>query len=255
MGTTLLKQYTFKEPLIEGTILGRSNRFIMLVILNGKRILAHCPSTGRIGNIVFNNVPCLLSKADNPKRKTEYTVEAIWLDGLTSRNKWIGINQIEANHYIEFFLRNGMMPELMIKGEKLEREIKIGKSRIDFVTKNSLIEIKTLLTTLPTHEIGVTSRSASKFNSFDRLIKHFYVLSDAIKEGRKKRAILLLCYLYDAPTFVLPKTDATNIRIKKAAEMATKAGVEHWQVNLQLNKEDVQLIRYFPLSLFKKIIL
>jgi sugar fermentation stimulation protein A len=244
-----MKHYSFKEPLIEGTILGRPNRFIMLVVLNGKKIFAHCPSTGRIGNIVFDDVPCLLSKADNSKRKTKYTVEAIWLDDLTSKNKWVGINQSAANRYIEFFLRNGVMPKLIEKGEKLEREKKIGKSRIDFVTDNSLIEIKTLLITLPTNT-KVTAKSASKFDSFDRLIKHFNDLSDAIKEGRKNRAVLLLCYLYDAPTFVPPKTDATNIKIKKVAEMATNAGVEHWQVNLRLDKEGVQLIRYFPLSLF-----
>jgi sugar fermentation stimulation protein A len=251
MGTVLMKQYSFKEPLIEGTILARPNRFIMLVVLNGKKVFAHCPSTGRIGNIVFENVPCLLSKAYNSKRKTKFTVEAIWLNELTSRTKWIGINQSATNRYIEFFLQNGAMPKLIEKGEKLEREKSIGKSRIDFVTENSLIEIKTLLITLPTSDIRVTIKSASKFNSFDRLIKHFNVLSDAIRERRKKRAILLLCYLYDAPAFVPPKTNATNIKIKKVAEMATRAGVEHWQVNLRLNKEGVQLIRYFPLSLFK----
>lgn len=250
MVTTSMKQYTFKEPLIEGTIVGRPNRFIMLVVLNGKKIFAHCPSTGRIGNIVFDNVPCLLSKADNSKRKTKYTVEAIWLNDLTSKNKWIGINQTAANGYIEFFLRTGRMPKLMEKGEKLEREKKFGNSRIDFVTDNSLIEVKTLLITLPT-DTKVTAKSASKFDSFDRLIKHFSSLADAIKEGRKRRAMLLLCYLYDAPPFVPPKTDATNNKIKKVAEMATNAGVEHWQVNLRLDNEGVQLIRYFPLSLFE----
>jgi len=251
METTLLKQYTFKEPLIEGTILARPNRFIMLVDLNGKKTFVHCPSTGRIGNIVFDNVPCLLSKADNPKRKTKYTVEAISLDNLNSKNKWIGINQSAANRYIEFFLRNGVLAKLMGKGEKLEREKKFGRSRIDFVTENSLIEVKTLLITLPTNETGVNTKSASKFNSFDRLIKHFNDLSDAIKEGRKKRAILLLCYLYDAPAFVPPKTDATNIKIVKVAEMATNEGVEHWQVNLRLNKEGVELLNYFSLNLFE----
>jgi hypothetical protein len=84
-GNNIMKQYSFKEPLIEGTILTRPNRFIMLVVLNGKKIFAQCPATGRIGNIVFENVPCLLSKADNPKRKTKHTVEAIWLDELTSK--------------------------------------------------------------------------------------------------------------------------------------------------------------------------
>jgi len=111
---------------MEGTILGRPNRFIMLVFLNSKKIFAHCLSTGRIGNIVFDNVPCLLSKANNSKRKTKYTVEAIWLNELISKNKWVGINQSAANRYIEFFLRNGRMTKLVEKGEKLEREKRLA---------------------------------------------------------------------------------------------------------------------------------
>jgi sugar fermentation stimulation protein A len=98
------KKFLFEEPLVEGLIKSRPNRFIMLVEVNGKVVKCHCPATGRIGGIKFKDVPCLLSKAKNKKRKTLYTVEAISLDKPEAKKKsWIGINQNAANKYVEFF--------------------------------------------------------------------------------------------------------------------------------------------------------
>ncbi len=238
---------------MESIILARPNRFIMRVELDGNKTVAHCPSTGRIGNIIFDHIPCLLSQSDNLKRKTRYTVEAISLDSPNAKKKqWIGINQTKANQYVEFFLVNGAMPKIVRKGETLTREKRLGRSRIDFATDDTLIEMKTPLITLPTSERRVAVKSRSKFDSFDRLIKHFNDLARAIKEDRKKRAVILLCYLYDAPAFAPPKTDQTNVKIKKAAKLAANTGVENWQVNLRLTKDGVRLMKYFHLKLFEK---
>lgn len=71
-------QYKFPKKLVKGLIKSRPNRFIMLVEINGKLEKCHCPSTGKIGNIEFKNILCLLSKSDSKNRKTKYTVEAIY---------------------------------------------------------------------------------------------------------------------------------------------------------------------------------
>ncbi|WP_424725817.1 hypothetical protein [Methanobacterium sp.] len=48
-----------------------------------------------MGNIDLSGIPCLLSKSNDPKRKTPYTVEAVSLDLPESKEKsWIGINQM-----------------------------------------------------------------------------------------------------------------------------------------------------------------
>ena len=51
----------------------------MNVLVNGELEKCHCPSTGRIGNLRFEDIPCLLSEGKNPDRKTKYTVEAFSL--------------------------------------------------------------------------------------------------------------------------------------------------------------------------------
>ncbi len=239
-------KYKFEEELIEGLIKSRPNRFLMNVKIGNKIHLCHCPSTGRIGNLVFENIPCLLSKSLNESRKTKYTVEAISLEKVNSkRKKWIGINQTKMNRYVEFFIKNGELKR-MISGKNVQRERKLGNSRIDFLVDEVYLEVKMPLISLPTANRR-TMKNISKFDSFGRLIKHFDELRKYLKNG--KRAIVLLTYMYDAKPFVRPKTDDTNLKILKSAKRAQKFGVENWQANFKIDKRGVDLINYFKLDL------
>jgi len=83
----LIMFYEFKKELREGIIVDRPNRFIMEIMIDGKRQKAHCPSTGRIGNFDFKNTPCLVSESDNKTRKTKFTVEAVSSQIPEKKNK------------------------------------------------------------------------------------------------------------------------------------------------------------------------
>ncbi len=243
-----MEKYKFKEKLTEGIIESRPNRFIMMVTLNEKIFKCHCPSTGRIGNIEFKNIPCLVSKSENPERKTAYTVEAISLDPIKKKNKkWIGINQTKVNGYVEFFLRTGQLNRMIPKSDDIKREVTLGKSRIDFAVGNTYLEIKMPLISLPTKQ-DLKYEQPSKFNSFERLIKHYQELSKNLKGSSK--AIVALCYLYNADPFIVPETNSDNKKIKHAVRSATNRGVENWQINLKINKSGISMICYFKLLLF-----
>ncbi|GHT99203.1 hypothetical protein FACS1894126_5300 [Alphaproteobacteria bacterium] len=95
-------KFEFENPLIDGIIKSRQNRFLMNVEIEGNVEKCHCPTTGKIGNVVFSDIPCLLSKSTNVNRKTQYTVEAISIDDAKS---WIGINQTAINGYVNHFLK------------------------------------------------------------------------------------------------------------------------------------------------------
>lgn len=210
----------------------------MFVRAGGKTIKCHCPTTGRLGDVELGGLPCLYSTSANPKRKTSHTVEAISFskDG----RHWIGINQTAANRYMEFFLRSGLLSR-MVSGP-LKREVRLGRSRIDFQVGGTYVEVKTPLITLPAGE-GIRRVRRSRFNSFDRLVRHMGELRRSMAKGR--RAAILLCYLYDAKPFRPPPRDGTNSKVLNAAAAAEKAGVERWQVNLNVDRTGVSLIRYF----------
>jgi sugar fermentation stimulation protein A len=106
------------------------------------------------------------------------------------------------------------------------------------------LEVKTPLIMLPSG--GRPKVRHAKFDSFDRLIKHFSELSSAISSGG--RAIVALCFLYDAPPFVRPARNKSNSRIVDAAEGAAARGVENWQINMRIDPSGVSLTRYFRLD-------
>jgi sugar fermentation stimulation protein A len=230
--------FTFPQPLKRGRIVSRPNRFIMTVRTGNRTLRCHCPTTGRLGDLKLSGLPCLYSTSHSKSRRTAHTVEAIATS--LSGGHWVGINQTAANRYFEFFLRSGALARLA-KGT-VQREVRLGKSRIDFLVGNAYVEVKTPLITLPASD-AVTKVKRSRFDSFDRLIRHMGELKDSLATGR--RAKIVLCYLYDAEPFVPPPPDRTNSRILSAARAAEKAGVERWQVNLRITEPGVSLIRYF----------
>ena len=230
--------FKFPEPLEEGTIVSRPNRFIMLVRAKGSTLRCHCPTTGRLGDLELEGLPCLYSASASPKRKTGHTVEAI--STSRTRREWVGINQTASNRYFEFFLRNGALSRLA-EGE-VRREVRLGKSRIDFLVGDAYVEVKTPLITLTGGPRAAVVRR-SRFDSFDRLIKHMGELKASLAKG--KSAKIALCYLYDAKPFKPPAPTGTNAKVLAAARSAEKAGVERWQVNMSMTREGVSLVRYF----------
>jgi sugar fermentation stimulation protein A len=206
-------------------------------------------------------VPCLLSDSHagagngKEKRKTRFTVEAVSTDSPAKKNKkWIGINQNAANRYVEHFIRTGQLRKIFGKQHAdVQREVRAGKSRLDFLVGNIFAEVKTPLSDLQTgnrrkwkwsEEAGAPRGKAY----FERLIRHYRQLAKLLKGGR--RAVVILCFMYDAPAFVPPPIDKGNAGIIRTARSAEKLGVERWQVNMEMNGDGVQLVKYRRLAIF-----
>jgi sugar fermentation stimulation protein A len=240
-------KYMFSQPLIEGLILERKNRFVMGVEVNGVVERCHCPCTGRIGNIIFKNIPCLLVRTDNIK--TKYTVEAISLNKLSDKNKkWIGINQVKANRYVEFLLETDQLPKILKIDDKtkITREKTVGKSRLDFVINDNIyLEVKSPLIILPLKKNYVTNIDAQlkeqKFTSHGRFFKHLDELSNSLKiDGNK--SIMILFYMFEADKFVPPKMEN---EIAEKVYNTLDNGVKIWQVNCKFDRDGVELVDYY----------
>ena len=230
-----MKDFVFPLKLIGGNIVSRPNRFVMMVDIEGDVHKSYCPSTGRIGDVVFSNIPCLVSK--NRGIKTEWTVEAIFV-----HEKWVGINQTSINRYIEYFLGQGELQSI-VGNRVFKREKKIGDARIDFASEdNFLLEVK-----MPLISLLNRSTDYSSFNSFDRFIKHFNVLRDNAEKGNN--SVVALCYMYDADPFVAPSLNNSNRTIHEAATKARDQGVKTWQINLSIDENKVSLLKFFPLHM------
>lgn len=236
------EMYRFELPLERGRIVGRPNRFIMQVKKGDELFTCHCPSTGKIGNISLEGLPCLLSPSTDATRKTAYTVEAISLDDAES---WMGINQNAVNRYVEHFFRSGALDGIAANGHKILREQRVGHSKLDFKIEDTYVEVKTPLMYMPWLLDGVPlqERAASYF---ERFIRHVMDLSDALKAHES--AAMLTCFIYDAPIFQIPKPTEKNKVIRDAIRHAIVSGVKMWQLNMSIDPGGVGLIKYFDIT-------
>lgn len=242
-------KYLYENPLIEGIIKSRPNRFIMMVEVNGEVHKCHCPSTGKIGSITFEEIPCLVSYNPAPNRKTQYTVEAFSLDPVSPKDKnWIGINQTKVNSYIDFFIKNNCLTNMTGQVEKVKKEVKFNESRLDFlINEKNYAEVKTLLRDIPCEDHPKYKKYTGKFDSFERLSRHYSDIAKSLEDDSK--AFFIVCFTYDARPFDPPIPNNDNsIKFAEVIKDATLKGVERWQINLKFNKDGVELLDYFNLD-------
>jgi sugar fermentation stimulation protein A len=232
-----------------GELISRPNRFIFEGMAGGKIQRWHCPATGKIGLIKdFRGISCLFTPAaSNGRRTTQGTVEAISLNGGT---EWIGINQNRINGWIEHLLRKNAFPDMInAEGCSVHREVKIDDSRIDLVVsdgekdgeKCTFLELKT-----PIHDLLLSpgdrfSRPPSS-TFFDRGLRHFQTLARLAQVGH--RAIVALCFMYDAVPFSAPERNKWNAKIVDIIGEANALGVENWQLNLKISPSALEVVSY-----------
>lgn len=240
--------FRFDRPLEEGIVIKRSSIYTMLVDVGGKQVSCHCPTKGRIGNIDVAGRPCMLSASSNPERKTPYTVEAISLDRPETKDKsWIGINQNAANRYVEHYLRNGGLSDVIGTGD-VQRERFLGQSKLDFLVGDNYLEVKTplqhLQVDIPDY-VGV--KKAAPFSSTDRMTRHMQELAGSLQSHQK--AVLLVVFIYDNPGFRVVERSTNYDEVKRIVDECVSKGVEIWQANFSIDRERVRLERHFRLEL------
>lgn len=230
--------YRFALDLQEGIILKRRNRFVMDVLIGDTVVACHCPVTGRIGDLVFDGVPCLISTTNDPRRNTAFTVEAISID---ADRQWIGIHQGRANDFVAYCLDTDTLP-VFPYSKHVEREQVIGTSRLDFKVDGVYMEVKAPLTELFVTPLPRFERRAvTRPIETERLIRHLETLIATLPAT--KRAVLLYVFLYDAPVFTGNPNRKQDARIRQLIRDAITNGLEIWQVNGELSREGIRLIR------------
>lgn len=241
--------FLFPEPLREGIILARPNRFVMDVDFgDGEPVRCHCPAVSRIGGLDLAGRPCLVSDSHNPKRKMPLTVEAFSLTRPEDAERpWIGINQNASNRYVEHFLRAGALGALTGPVTSVQREVPLGPSRLDFlVNDNRYLEVKTPLVQLQTTvPAWVPHLPEAPFSSTERSLRHLRELAASLADH--ERAAILYCLYYDNFGFRFYH-GTTYEEVLATVDACREAGVELWQADFEVTPEGVTLKRYYELE-------
>lgn len=160
------------KRMIPGIFLERPNRFIALVEIDGKVEKCHVKNTSRCRELLYKGVKVIVEKADNPARKTQFSLICVY-KGTTL----INMDSQAPNQVVEEWIRQGnLLPDLTY----LKREVKYGNSRFDIFAqaggRDVFVEVK-----------GVTleENGVARFPDAptERGKKHVLELCDCIENG------------------------------------------------------------------------
>ena len=121
---------------IPAKFIGRPNRFIAYVEIEGKEETVHVKNTGRCRELLVPGCQVILAVADNPNRKTKYDLVAVYKSGL-------GLVNMDSQ------APNAVVGEYLSRQKEItfvKPEYKFGDSRIDFYFEKGdircLMEVK-----------------------------------------------------------------------------------------------------------------
>ncbi len=228
----------FETPLIKGTLIKRYKRFLTDIELdNGKIVTAHCTNSGSMESCIETGAPVYISPVNDPKRKTKYTWEMIYIN-----NNWVGVNTAWPN-----LLAYNAIVNKQIKGfEKyhtVKREVKFGDSRFDIYAENDnekcFVEVKNVTMKDGKYALfpdAVTTRGQ----------KHLNTLIEVKKQNI--RAVML---------YIVQRTDvdifapARHIDPKYAETLieAINNGVEVIVLQANVSPSQIELIKQLPVEI------
>ena len=197
------------KKVLRAKFIARPNRFIAYVEVDDKIETVHVKNTGRCKELLIPGVTVILEKSDNPARKTQYDLIAVYKENFGL----INIDSQAPNKVAKEWLEENDY-------EVIKPEYTYGDSRIDFYMENGdkkyLMEVKGC--TLERNKIGFFPDAPTT-----RGVKHIYELIKAKREGYE--SILAFVIQMEGVEEVFPNID-THPEFGIAWEAAKKAGVE-----------------------------
>ena len=229
----------FDQKLISGILIRRYKRFLADVELtDGSVVITHCTNSGSMKSCLKEGAPVFLSPAKDPKRKTRFTWEMIYMN-----NNWIGINTNIPNLLAYNAVTNGSIEKL--KGYTfIKREVTFDDSRFDIYATNEtekcFIEVKNV-----TYKEGKYALFPDSVTTRGK--KHLETLMKVKQQGM--RAVML---------YVIQRTDvevfapASQIdpNYTRSLIKAYNNGVEIIPVIAQVTPEKIEIIKEIPFELF-----
>ena len=130
----------FKNKLISGVLIKRYKRFFVDIKIKNQVIVAHCPNSGSMLNLLNKGNSVWLTKSNNEKRKLKYSLQIIKSEG-----KKFGVNTHLANKIIFEALKRKKI-EGLSKFDIIKPEQKFGsRTRFDFLLESSSLKKKAYL--------------------------------------------------------------------------------------------------------------
>lgn len=207
----------FPQPLIDGVLLRRRQRFLADVRLsNGETVTAHCPNTGAMLGCAEPGSRVWLSDSGNAARQYPLTWEIAEAAGTR-----VGVNTMRSNRLVEEAIAAGVIGTLQ-GYRRIRREVRFGveNSRVDLLLEGDgppcYVEVKNVTAAANGGALFPDAVSA-------RGAKHLRELAVMAESGC--RAVLCFCVQRNDVAEVRP-ADHIDPRYGLALRQAIARGVE-----------------------------
>lgn len=172
----------------------RPNRFLANVKLENSQesVLVHVPDPGRLKELLLSDSEVIARQDASKNRKTQYT-----LVGVKTGSIWVNIESIFTD---EIFHQEYHKLEKLKHLELIRSEFTLGRSRFDFLTKDTssgkkeLVEVKAV--TLVENQIALFPDAPTT-----RGARHVKELREALDKGWNAHIV-----------FIIKRKDATSFR-------------------------------------------
>jgi sugar fermentation stimulation protein A len=226
------------QPTEPGVFVERLNRFVALVECDGNRFQAHIATSGRLWELLVPGARLLLEKSQNPKRRTPFSMRAVWHNSV-----WVSIDAQIPNRLIGKVLRSGELSPFA-ECHYVRSEPAYGGGRFDFLLADSdgrpvYIEIKSV--TLVEQRTGLFPDAPTERGR--RHLKHLATV--AAGEGRA--AVIFVIQRNDADRFA-PNV-VTDPDFGAALRFAAVAGVETYAYRCCVEPEGITLGKRLPVMI------
>lgn len=220
----------FDNEWIEATLVARDNRFRATVQLGKDQVKAHVANPGRLGELLVPGRPVLLSEHKSDKRRTDYDLTLVNVDG-----EWVSVDSRLPNELVHEALL-GKQVDAFRKYAVVRREVMQGHSRFDFQLEGP---------NLPTCWLEVKSVTLLRFGlgCFPDAVtargrRHVEELALAVANGH--RAAVLFCVQRRNVAGFCPHDEA-DPAFGLALREAHRRGVEVYAYRCHIDLEGAQL--------------
>jgi sugar fermentation stimulation protein A len=221
---TIQKIPIFELPnLMKGTFMTRPNRFVAEIKYKGKRQIAHVHDPGRLKELLIKGVELLFTHSQG---KLKYYIKAV-----KKEDEWVLLDSaLHSKLALKIF---NILPEFA-NVKEIKKEVKFGKSRIDFTLDSIPLEVKGC--SLVKDGLALFPDAPT-----ERGTRH-------VIEIIKQKGMILILILRKAREFA-PNSETDPKFAEKLGE-AKKKGIKIIPVQLSFDGKTVYYEGKIPLSIF-----
>jgi len=224
--------------LTQGNFVRRENRFRVTVDVEGQRVAAHLPNSGRLTELLTPGRPCWLERVvDSSRRKTSFDLKLLAFAGVL-----VSVDARLPNPLVAEALEEDRLAPFQ-GYTAFRREVTLGDSRMDFQVQmpEGLLWVEAKSVTLVDRGLALFPDAPTR-----RGTRHVEALTRAARDGHRA-AIVFVVQRPDALRF--SPHSAADPAFSEALRSAAQWGVEVHAWTCQVDRNAIAIGEEIPVEL------